>query len=424
MSSFDAAAILITVAAVFGYLNFRFLKLPSTTGVLIVALVSSIVVIIANAVFPGGNIRGELTGFVAGIDFNEMLMHGMLCFLLFAGALQVEMEPLLARKWSVLSLASIGVLISTALIAGLMHGLFQMLRIDVPLRVCFVFGALMSPTDPVAVIGMLRELKAPKELEAEIAGESLFNDGVGVVVFVAMMSLAGLLGAGDGPPMQLTVGGVSWFALREIGGGVALGLIPGYAAYRALKSIDHHPLELLITLSLVMFIYSASFRLGVSGPIAVVVAGLLIGNPGRRLAMSPNTVEHLNAFWGMVDEILNAVLFLLVGLEVFAVGTGRNALLAALAAIPIALFARGMSVGVPVACRRHERGKRRLVAILTWSGLRGGISVALVLSLPPFPAKNLLLTCCYAVVVFSIVVQGLTMRRLLRYCATDAKVSP
>jgi CPA1 family monovalent cation:H+ antiporter len=415
MSAFDAGAILITVAAIFGYINFRFLKLPATIGVLIVALGSSIAVIAANAVFPWWHLRGTVTGFVAGLDFNEMLMHGMLCFLLFAGALHVEMEPLLARKWSVLSLASVGVLISTFVIGVLMRWLFWGLGVEVPLTVCLVFGALISPTDPVAVIGMLRDLKAPKELEAEIAGESLFNDGVGVVVFVAMMSLAGLLGPADGAPMQLTVGGVSWFAFREIGGGIALGLIPGYVAYRALKSIDHHPLELLITLSLVMFIYSVSFRFGVSGPIAVVVAGLLIGNPGRRFAMSPNTVEHLNAFWGMVDEILNAVLFLLVGLEVFTVGLGRSSLLAALAAIPIALFARGVSVGLPIVCRWPDRAKGRLIAVLTWSGLRGGISVALVLSVPPFPEKTLLLTCCYAVVVFSIVVQGLTMRRLLRY---------
>jgi CPA1 family monovalent cation:H+ antiporter len=267
----------------------------------------------------------------------------------------------------------------------------------------------------------LKELNAPRGLESQIAGEALFNDGIAVVVFFALVSVAGLSGPSDMDAVTVSAAGLVTFFLQEVAGGAALGLGLGYVGYRALKSIDDHPLELLITLALVMFMYSLSFWIHFSGPIAVVLAGLLIGNPGRRFAMTQKTREHVDSFWQMVDEILNAVLFLLLGLEVFAVPAGPRAIVLGVLVVPVALAARLISVSLPIAAMRlHGRSSRGLIQILTWSGLRGGISVAMVLSLPVFPARSYLLACTYAVVVFSILVQGLTMRRVLVHYGVGA----
>jgi CPA1 family monovalent cation:H+ antiporter len=306
------------------------------------------------------------------------------------------------------------VLLSVTVVGFLTWWTFGLLGVDVSLLACLTFGALISPTDPIAVMGLLKELRAPQSLEAQIAGESLFNDGIGVVVFMGLASMAHLAGSAelDAPAPATT--DLLLFAIREVVGALGLGLGCGYLGYRALKSIDDHPLELLITLGLVMFLYALSFWVHVSGPIAVVVAGLFIGNPGRRLAMSDRTREHIDAFWSMIDEVLNAVLFLLLGLEVFAVSHWADVAVPAMLVIPICLLARLVSVAIPVAAMR-VRGPlgRGLVPILTWSGLRGGISVALALTLPPFPAKDVVLASTYALVVFSVLVQGLTVRRML-----------
>lgn len=414
MNGFDVAAVLIAVAAACGYVNRRVLRLPATSGTLIVALASSLVVVAADVTIPALGLRDSVVAFLSGVDFTDALMRGMLCFLLFAGALHVELEGLLESKWTIATLATFGVVLSTAIVGLLAWRTFQAAGVDIAFDVCLVFGALISPTDPIAVMGMLRQLRGPRTIESLIAGESLFNDGIAVVVFFALASASGLVSGGG----DLTSGwiGLVVFFVREVGGGVALGLTLGYVAYRALKSIDDHPLELLITLALAMFVYAMSFRLHVSGPIAVVVAGLLIGNPGRRLAMSERTRERVDAFWSMVDEILNAVLFLMLGLEVFAVAARPGVLATALLAIPIALLARAVSVAVPLTAVCARLGLNRgMIPIVTWSGLRGGLSVAMMLSLPPFPERDLLLASTYAVVVFSIVVQGLSVRRLLVY---------
>jgi CPA1 family monovalent cation:H+ antiporter len=310
MDLFDTAAVLVAIAAIAGSVNYRLLKLPATSGTLVVALASSFAVLGVNALFPDLQLQRVLTALLDEIDFNQALMHGMLCFLLFAGALGVDLDDILAQKGTITALATTGVLLSAAIAGLLMWGMFQLIGVDVPLAICLVFGALISPTDPIAVMGLLKELRAPRELAAQIAGESLFNDGIGVVVFLALASVAGLGGAGGEHALSPDLSGVTLFLVQQVVGGTALGLGLGYVGYRALKSIDHHPLELLITLALVMFTYTTAFWIHVSGPIAVVVAGLLIGNPGRRFAMSENTRAHIDGFWEMVDEILNAILFL------------------------------------------------------------------------------------------------------------------
>jgi CPA1 family monovalent cation:H+ antiporter len=305
------------------------------------------------------------------------------------------------------------VLLSTTIVGLLTYFVFGWLGVHIDLLWCFTFGALISPTDPTAVMGLLKDLNAPKSLEAKIGGESLFNDGVGVVVFVALASFAT---ASEPRTASQIAADLGFFALREVGGGLALGLAAGWIGYRALKSIDNHPLELLITLALVMFVYSTSFWIHVSGPLSVVAAGLLIGHRGRRFAMSTRTREHVDAFWNMMDQILNAVLFLLLGLEIFAVASWSDMLLPALAAVPICLLARFMAVGVSVqALRVKGESPRGLVPILTWSGLRGGISIALALSLQESPAKEVLLGSTYAVVVFTVLVQGMTVRSVLAH---------
>ncbi|MEZ5315901.1 MAG: sodium:proton antiporter [Vicinamibacterales bacterium] len=416
MSPFDAAAILVAAAALFGYVNHRLLRLPSTSGTLVIALASSLALLLADEIHPAWGLRDTLLGFVQVIDFNQTFMHGMLSFLLFAGALHVDLQHLIDHRWTIGLLATVGVLLSTAIVGFASWWVFRLVGLDVPLLACLVFGALISPTDPIAVMGLLKELRAPKALEAQIAGESLFNDGIGVVVFFALVSMAGFETVAQGHPLVADPGPLAAFFLREVGGGAVLGLGMGYLGYRALKSLDEHSLELLITLALVMFTYAVSFWIHVSGPIAVVLAGLFIGNPGRAFAMSDRTREHIDGFWSMSDEILNAVLFLLLGFEVVAVAAADPSVLAGLTAVPIVLAARFLSVSVPVtAMRLRGRVGQHLTPVLTWCGLRGGISVAMVLSLPPFQGRDHLITATYAVVVFSVLVQGLTVRRLLVY---------
>ena len=420
----DIAAVLIAVAAVSGYVTHRLLRLPPTSGTLLVALISSLLVLGLEQLIPGLRLQADVERFLAQIDFNQTVMHGLLCFLLFAGALHVDLGGLLDHRWTIAALSTVGVLLSVAVVGTLTWLALDLLGLHQRLLVCLTFGALISPTDPVAVMGLLKELRAPASLESQIAGESLFNDGVGVVVFLGLASMADLSGAvhADAPGIEWLA--LAGFALREVAGGVGLGLTLGYVGYRALKSIDDHPLELLITLALVMFLYALSFWIHVSGPIAVVVAGLLIGNPGRRFAMSDRTREHVDAFWSMIDELLNAILFLLLGLEVFAVERWGDVLVPALMAVPICLIARAISVAIPVTAMR-VRGpfQRGLVPVLTWSGLRGGISVALVLALPRFPGKEILLASTYAVVVFSVLIQGLTVRRVLVHYGVGRAVS-
>jgi CPA1 family monovalent cation:H+ antiporter len=347
------------------------------------------------------------------------LMHGMLGFLLFAGALHVDLEFFIQRKVTIASLATIGLLISTFLVGGMSWLVFGWLGLDVSFLACLIFGSLISPTDPIAVMGTLKTLDAPKSLEANIAGESLFNDGVAVVVFTGLVAMLGSQAGpggghgGHGGPMGPA--DMALFFLREAGGGTVLGLVCGYIAYRLMLSIDDYKVEVMLTLALVMGSYSLAWAVHVSGPIAVVVAGILIGNRGRALAMSEEVADYLEKFWELIDEILNALLFMLIGVEVLVVAFSGKGVLAGLITIAIVLAGRFLSVLLPISIiGLRSQFPRGVVRILTWAGLRGGISVALALSLPPIPEKNLILTCTYLVVLFSIVVQGMTIKKVLR----------
>jgi monovalent cation:H+ antiporter, CPA1 family len=415
MTAFDIASVLVGLAALLGYVNHRLLRLAPTIGVLALTLAGAFLLLILEWLAPSWRLDDRLAAFSGRIDFNELLMRGMLGLLLFAGALHVGFQELLANRLMIAALATIGVALSTALVGASSWTVFHFLGLGVPFAVCLTFGAIVSPTDPIAVIGMLKRMQAPRDLEATIAGESLFNDGVGVVAFLALASEAGLRSDPRLPQASFHLLGVAGMLLRQAGGGVLLGLVGGYTAYRALKSIDHRELELLITLASAMVVYTVSFPLEVSGPIAVVVAGLIIGHFGRQFAMSRRTAEHVDAFWGMMDDILNAVLFLLIGLEVLSAHLTRPTLIAAATMIPIALASRFVSVALPVLLLRplkpHSRG---LVQVLTWGGLRGGLSVAMALSLPQIAMKDTLIGCTYGIVVFSILVQGMTMPRVLR----------
>jgi CPA1 family monovalent cation:H+ antiporter len=406
-SFFSMAAVVLTLAAGFGYVNHRWVRLPQSVGLVVIALCASLAVIAIDGIVPALGFGGAVRGALGRIDFPEVLMKGMLSFLLFAGALHVDFGDLLDSKWSIGSLATVGVLISTFLVGYSIFFAARLAGLDLPLIYALVFGALISPTDPVAVLGILKTVRVPKALEVKIAGESLFNDGVGVVVFTIVAAIA----AGE----AIGAGAVAELFVREALGGAVLGLAGGAVAYRAMKTIDEHNLEVLITLSLVTLTYSIAFAIHVSGPIAVVVAGLLIGNYGARFAMSETTRDHLFKFWSLIDEVLNAVLFLIIGFEVVVLTfTGGVALVMAIA-VPVVLAARFLSVAAPLSVLRLRRTfTRGAIPVLTWGGLRGGISVALALSLPDVPAKGTILAVTYGVVIFSIVVQGLTVERVVR----------
>ncbi len=369
-----------------------------------VALVFSLVLLVLGKL--GFGVEAEAQRFIGAIDFNEALLHGMLGFLLFAGALHVNLDELLDLKWVIGTLAVVGTILSSLIIGGLGYFVFDLAGLHLSFLYCLLFGALISPTDPIAVMSILRQARLPKVLEVKIVGESLFNDGVGVVIFLVVLNLL--------PKDSVSVTDVLVLFTEEALGGAALGLALGYVAYHMLKSVDNYQVEILITLALVMGSFALADLLHTSGPIAVVVAGLLIGNHGRLFAMSDTTREHLDNFWELLDELLNAVLFVLIGLEVLVLSFQRPYLLAGLVAIPLVLAARWFSVFVQVKAFSFTREfSERTISILTWGGLRGGISVALALSLPVGQERDALITITYAVVVFSILVQGLTINRII-----------
>jgi len=406
MDIFSIIAILLTLSAIFSYINYRYFKLPTTIGLMLFSLILSLsLIILGKFGFPFANLSREI---VKSIDFNKTLMQGMLSYLLFAGALQINLNDLLEKKWAIGTLATLGVLLSTFTVGTIVYFLTMWMGFGMKYIYCLLFGALISPTDPIAVLGILKKVGIPKSLETKIAGESLFNDGVGVVVFITLMGAA--FGGHD-----ISFGHIALLFGQEAIGGAAFGIFCGYLAYYLLKSVDNYQVEILITLALVTGGYALASAIHISGPIAIVVAGLLIGNHGRRLAMSERTREHLDTFWELIDEILNALLFILIGLEILVLTISRQHLLIGVLAIPVVLLARIISIGIPINLLKIWREfSVNVIKTMTWGGLRGGISVALALSLPAMVERDIILTMTYSVVVFSILVQGLTLKYIVK----------
>jgi len=422
LSLFQLIAILLTLTSAFAWFNHRLLRLPANIGLLVMGLAASLLLVGLEFLFPDTAIHGELTRIIAQIDFYEAVMNGMLAFLLFAGALHVDLDRLRSRAWVVGSLATIGVLISMFIVGSGLWALAQLLNMPLSYAWALVFGALIAPTDPVAVLSTLRAVEVPQSLEMDMTGEALFNDGVGVVFFLITLELAT-------HPGDFGLVHVGQLLMTEALGGALLGLATGWIAYRALRSIDDYPIEVMITLALVMGTYALAEPLHVSGPIAVVVAGVLIGNQGAACAMSETTRRYVFGFWTLIDDTLNALLFLLIGLEVLVLHFSPDLLWIGLLTIPIVVFARLASVGIPVFMLSHWYPfSRGTIAVLTWGGVHGGISIALALSLPSSSARMLILAATYAVVLFSIIIQGLSLDRVVRRTAladrgTDASLT-
>lgn len=407
LSPLDAAAILIVLSAVLAWVNHRFLRLPSTVALTMMGALASVVVIAVDRLLPQSDLAGLVSGFLDDIDFHETLMEGMLSFLLFAGALHVDLDQLRRGRWQIAILSTIGVVASTLMVGGGFWLLTGLVGAAVPLAWCLVFGALISPTDPVAVMGVLKTARVPPTLQATIAGESLFNDGVGVVIFSILVASA-TAGTAFSLPHALEL-----FAVEALGGAF-LGLVAGWIGYRAMKAIDDYAVEVLVSLAVVMGGYSLASALHISGPVAMAVAGLLIGNKGVAEAMSDTTRDYLLKFWALLDEVLNAVLFLLIGLEAVVLAERLGLLGLGLLTVPLVLAARAVSVGLPLLAWRRLLPFGLAFPTMTWGGLRGGISIALALSLPPGPTKDVLLAATYVVVLFSVLAQGGTIERVVR----------
>jgi len=410
LNGFALIGLVLAVTAVLSWINERWFKLPTAIGVMAGALLLSLSLFGLKALGVVGD--AWAVGVIEQVDFGDVLMKGMLSFLLFAGALHVDLGDLLHRKWSILVLATAGVMFSTVLVGTLFWWLCGWFGFELPYIWALAFGALISPTDPVAVLGVMKNAKAPEGLSSMVAGESLFNDGVGVVVFTVV---AGLVAGGG----HLDAAHAGELFVVEALGGAVFGLVIGWVAYRMLKTIDNHSVEILITLAMVGGGYALAGLLHTSGPIAMVIAGLFMGNHGRLFGMSDDTRNALDGFWEVVDEILNAVLFVMIGLELLVLAYSGRRLLLGFAAIPLVLAVRFVAVGIPISLLRRVREYvPHTVKLMTWCGVRGGISIALALSLPPSPNRELILSVTYAVVVFSVLVQGLTVapavRRALR----------
>lgn len=403
----DLIAIFLVLTALLAYLNHRFIKLPSTIGVMTIALSLS-AILFALEKIGLSSLHAYEMALVGSVDFSEVLMQGMLSLLLFAGALHVDLSELKAFRWQVGLLAVFGTLMSTLVVGVGLYHVLPLAGIGLPLAYCLVFGALISPTDPIAVMAILKSAGVPQSVETVIAGESLFNDGVGVVFFTLLLAMAVA-----GEPPTLAQG--ARLLMQEAGGGILFGLALGTLTFYLLRSIDSYQEEVLITLAAVLGGYALASHLHVSGPLAMVVVGLIIGNHGRALAMSSNTRAYIDMFWELFDAMLNSALFVLIGLQVILIPFSPSLALAGAGTIVLTLFARLVLVGLPVGLlRKMLQLPKGAWQILTWGGLRGGISVALALSLPSGQARDTIVALTYIVVVFSILVQGLSMGRLVR----------
>lgn len=416
MELYYTFSILIVLASFFAYLNLRFLKLPGTIGIMIIAVLVSIAMrLLGDEYFP--ETTKEFFELIRTFDFNEILMGAMLNFLLFAGALHINISDLREHKWPILTYASVSVVLSAFIIAGLFYAVAPMLGIQIPFIYCLLFGTLISPTDPIVVLGILKEAKVPKMIETKITGESLFNDGVAVVMFAVVLKMA------TDTTFDASFASISKLFLLEAGGGILLGALLGFTASNVMKKIDDYKVSVLITLSIVMGGFLIAKQLHFSSPLAMVIAGLIIGNYGKAVAMSETTRDYLSKFWELIDEILNAILFLFIGFELLMLPDLQEQLLLGVVAIFICLLARTLAIFIPASTllRKNVYSNGSLITMV-WGGIRGGVSIALVMSIPNSVGgiKDILLEVTYIVVLFSIVVQGLTVGRVAKKVLKDA----
>jgi len=405
MELYYSFSVLIVLSAVFSYINERFLKLPSTIGVMVIALLVSLGLILTDKIFP--HTFQEFSSFISSVDLTEVLMGAMLNFLLFAGAIHIRLRDLQEQKAPVIIFSTVSVIISTFAVGFMLYHILQWLHMGIPFIQCLLFGALISPTDPIAVLAILKQAGVPKSLETKVAGESLFNDGIAVVVFIIILNLA------QGQDVDLSFSNISWLLAKEALGGIGLGLLLGYIASKAIGKIDNYKIEVLITLAVVMGGHLVAVAMHMSGPLAMVTAGLVIGNYGREFSLSEVSKEYLDKFWELIDEIMNAILFLIIGFELIIINNIGDYWLIGLISIVMVLFARFISIWLPVnIIPMKTKFNRTTITILVWGGLRGGVSVALALSIDNHLNKDLLLSTTYYVVLFSILVQGLTIGKL------------
>ena len=407
MEIFTIVTVLTVLSALFAFINTKFLKLPFTIGLMIIAMCFTLLIIVLG--FFEHWILDEAKLLISSIDFETVLLEVMLSFLLFVGALHTKLDALQKQKWPIFWYATLGVLISTFVVASLIYALTHAISHEINFIYCLLFGALISPTDPIAVISILKNAKAPEKLEIKIAGESLFNDGVGVVVFTVILAIA------QKGIDSVEINEVGLLFVEEVFGGIALGLAMGWIGFQLMKAIEHYETEVLITIGLVMGIYTIAHYIHFSGPLAVVVAGIYIGNKSPKMAWGETTKSYVDKFWEMIDVSMNAILFVLIGFELLVISYKGEYFLLGLAGIPIALLARYIAlIGPTYYFRRRNDFIPKTDLIMTWGGIRGGISIALALSLRPEMERELFLTVTYIIVVFSIIVQGLTIGPFVR----------
>jgi monovalent cation:H+ antiporter, CPA1 family len=405
MEIYNLFTVLIVLSAIFGYINYRYIKLPGTIGIMVMSIVTSLIVVTIGSISP--EFTSYFTSTISKVDFGKILMGVMLSFLLFAGSINLDSQSLKLERKPVLVFATFGVLLSTLIVGTLIYYVLQLFSIHISYLHCLLFGSLISPTDPIAVMSILKDAKIPKELRVRINGESLFNDGISIVIFITLFEISNI------GTENLSFFNVIILVLREVAGGLVFGAILGYTGFLLLRSIDNYKIEVIITLALVMGGYALSSFLHISGPLAMVVTGLIIGNQGRKLAMSDTTKEYLDKFWEIIDDLLNAVLFVLIGLELLLINIDIPKFELGLIAFLIVVFARYISVGASMIITRFKKTFQKAdLLILTWGGLRGGISVALALSLSDLMNRELFLSITYVIVLLSVILQGLTIEKV------------
>ena len=414
MTLYDTFSILIVLSAMFAYINYKFIKLPSTIGLMLIAIVTSLFLLVVATFFPV--VMKDTTSLLHNFDFSELLLGSLLSFILFAGAIHVKAGDLKKERFSIAIYVFIGLLLSTFIIGTGLFLILPLFHLHISYVQCLLFGILISPTDPIAVLAILKKAGIKKSTETKITGESLFNDGVAVVIFLTILKIAN-------HSEQLMWWDIGLIFLREAIGGLLLGIAVGYGAYLLMKSIDNYKVEVLLTVAVVMGGYTLASKLGLSGPLAMVAAGIIMGNKGRMRAMSDNTWNYVSSFWELVDDILNAILFVLIGLELLVIPFNTNYLILGAIAIFVVLISRYISVWLPGQLTRlRGRYSNSSVLLLTWGGLRGGISIAMALSLPKGLHNNLWVVATYMVVIFSILVQGLTIEKLALKLQTKPEI--